>query len=99
PHHVAAAERQAMLRGLGDQSTWLMTDDETRSTLCELTRPADPVAELGLALRSPTNPSLELRRGDEPRRCLALPHHRRARDTRYDMTYLPQGKVGFHRRT
>src|SRR5688500_17793516 len=48
PITVAAAQMRADLKALEDQSTWSMTDEETRTTLCQLTRLAAQVAELEL---------------------------------------------------
>ena len=62
PIAVAAAELHDRLDQLRDQPTWSMTDDETRTTLPELTRLAARVAELELrvAAHAETN-----RVGDE----------------------------------
>ena len=62
PITVAAAEMHARFDELVEQSTWSMTDTETRSTLCELTRAEARLAELKLrvAAHAETN-----RVGDE----------------------------------
>ncbi len=48
PITVAAAEMHAAFDELVEQSTWSMTDEETRSTLRELTRAEARIAELKL---------------------------------------------------
>ena len=62
PITVAAAQINDQLQAVTDASTWSMTDQETRSTLIELTRIAAQVAELELrvAAHAETN-----RVGDE----------------------------------
>ena len=48
PITVAAAQIEELYDALLDQSTWSMTDDETRTTLAKLTRLSARAAELEL---------------------------------------------------